>query len=214
MAGSDPGDPKPSVDWVPRLMDEYKILQDKIDKIGAFRFTVKGWSVTITTAALAAAGAAKIPFYLPPLLVLLVVVFFLLEHEQLELSLRFGRRAREIEEALHRIRTDPSFDFAKFRFPAIASELFRRPREVAFLQKARIWGRDSIQEGLIYWVQILLVVIVSLWLFAQSRSADSRSDRVIWVVPFTDGFKLPALPFRRQPTLDFLRPDWEGLPRK
>jgi hypothetical protein len=50
------------------MMDEYKILQDKIDKIGGFRFTVKGWSVTITTAALAAAGAAKIPFYLPPAL--------------------------------------------------------------------------------------------------------------------------------------------------
>jgi hypothetical protein len=114
MAGSDrSAAPPPTVDWMARLMDEYKILQDKIDKIGGFRFTVKGWSVTLTTAALAAAGAAKIPYYLPPGLVLLVVVFFLLEHEQWERSLRFGRRASEIEDALHRIRTDPSFDFAR-----------------------------------------------------------------------------------------------------
>ena len=33
------------------MIDEYKILQDKIDKIGGFRFTIKGWSVTAVIAA-------------------------------------------------------------------------------------------------------------------------------------------------------------------
>jgi hypothetical protein len=37
--------------FVNRLADEYKILQDKIDKIGAFRFTIKGWSITVIIAA-------------------------------------------------------------------------------------------------------------------------------------------------------------------
>lgn len=41
-----------------RLTDEYKLLQDKIDKIGGFRFTIKGWSVTAVIAASAAGSAA------------------------------------------------------------------------------------------------------------------------------------------------------------
>ena len=43
------------------MTDEYKILQDKIDKIGGFRFTIKGWSVTAVVAATAAASATKSP---------------------------------------------------------------------------------------------------------------------------------------------------------
>ena len=39
------------------LSDEYKILQDKIDKIGAFRFTIKGWSVTVIAVSVAAGSA-------------------------------------------------------------------------------------------------------------------------------------------------------------
>jgi hypothetical protein len=45
-------------DFKKRLTDEYKILQDKIDKIGSFRFTIKGWSVSAVLAASAAAGSA------------------------------------------------------------------------------------------------------------------------------------------------------------
>jgi len=45
--------------FVDRLMDEYKILQDKIDKIGAFRFTIKGWSITVIIASIFAGSATK-----------------------------------------------------------------------------------------------------------------------------------------------------------
>lgn len=30
--------------------DEYKLLQDKIDRIGTFKFQVKGWSATLVLA--------------------------------------------------------------------------------------------------------------------------------------------------------------------
>lgn len=46
-------------DFKARLIDEYKILQDKIDKIGGFRFTIKGWSVTAVIAASAASTTAQ-----------------------------------------------------------------------------------------------------------------------------------------------------------
>src|SRR6267154_5661686 len=52
-------------EFVDKLENEYKILQDKIDKIGAFRFTIKGWSITvILAAAFAGASTAKIPAWL------------------------------------------------------------------------------------------------------------------------------------------------------
>jgi hypothetical protein len=153
-------------------MDEYKILQDKIDKIGGFRFTVKGWSVTLTTAALATAGAARIPYYLLPALILFVVVFFLLEHEQWELSRRFGRRASEIEEALRRFRSDPDFDFDTFAVFVIASELVQRPPEISWARRLWIRARISVvdESFLIYWVQIILIITMSAWLFVQSRN--------------------------------------------
>jgi len=64
-----------------RLTDEYKILQDKIDKIGAFRFTIKGWSVTAVVAASAAGAASKslsTVFTLSVALVFMLIFFFFL----------------------------------------------------------------------------------------------------------------------------------------
>ena len=37
-----------------RLAEEYKILQEKMDKIGGFRITIKGWSATAVGAITAA----------------------------------------------------------------------------------------------------------------------------------------------------------------
>ena len=82
-------------DFKSRLWDEYKLLQDKIDKIGAFRFTIKGWSITAVIAA-SAAGSGKGLSTVCTIslgLVLMLVFFFLLEHEQVRWSRLFGNRA-------------------------------------------------------------------------------------------------------------------------
>jgi hypothetical protein len=83
-------------DFRKRLTDEYKILQDKIDKIGAFRFTIKGWSVTAMVAATAGASAAGRLLLVATIslgLAAMLVFFFLLEVEQVRLSWLFGNRA-------------------------------------------------------------------------------------------------------------------------
>jgi hypothetical protein len=81
------------------LRDEYKILQDKIDKIGAFRFTIKGWSVTAVVGGLIAGSSTSngSPRVIGLILDLCLVFFFLFEREQVVLSRRFGKRARQIE---------------------------------------------------------------------------------------------------------------------
>lgn len=82
--------------------EEYKILQDKIDKIGAFRFQVRGWVVTLITAALVAGPVpqgvtgpvlALVPFGG----LLLVFVFWCLEVEQSRNQNLLFARVRQIE---------------------------------------------------------------------------------------------------------------------
>jgi hypothetical protein len=92
-------------DLVARLVDEYKILQDKIDKIGAFRFTIKGWSITVIIASIFAGSTTKeVPRWFWAIsLIVFLIVFFLYERQQTNLSYRFGRRVLAIEDVLSRL---------------------------------------------------------------------------------------------------------------
>ena len=80
-----------------QLSSEYKILQDKIDKIGAFRFTVKGWSVTLVIASIfATAGDEDVNPLVLLFLLVFVVLFNRLERKQMQWSDIFGERSLKI----------------------------------------------------------------------------------------------------------------------
>lgn len=87
-------------DFKKRLMDEWKVLQDKMDKIGSFGFTIKGWSVTAVIAGTAAANASS---SLVAVLMISVGLAFMMgffcwfEFKQVRLSRLFGDRARKLE---------------------------------------------------------------------------------------------------------------------
>ena len=148
-----------------RLTDEYKILQDKIDKIGAFRFTIKGWSVTAVIAATAAASTSK--SLVPALaisggLAVLLICFFSLEVEQVKLSWLFGNRARRLEDMF--IQLDrPSSRHTRKRFPVpyTANEIFlankdikRKPPRIALWRSAH----GYLYAVLLIWAFATLVV--------------------------------------------------------
>lgn len=107
-----------------RLTDEYKILQDKIDKIGAFRFTIKGWSVTAVVAALAAGAASKSLSTVVTLsvgLIVMLIFFFLLEYEQVMLSRLYAARAGSLEDAFRKIDRGKGKELReRFSFPYTA----------------------------------------------------------------------------------------------
>jgi hypothetical protein len=109
-----------------RLSDEYKILQDKIDKIGAFRFTIKGWSITAVIAA-AAASSGKGLYTVSIIsagLVLMLLFFFSLEYEQVKWSRLFGNRAGRIEDAFRKISRGKVIEVSEaLPVPFIAHEL-------------------------------------------------------------------------------------------
>jgi hypothetical protein len=146
------------------LADEYKILQDKIDKIGAFRFTIKGWSTTVIIASLFAGTAAN---SVPPLLLLssLFVVlglFFYVEKKQTDLSRYFGQRTISIEAVLSRILRKSAAsneEFIVLHFiPGIAHHLGRQhPRKRKRRSKTQSF-RDA--DLYFYLIQALVVVAV------------------------------------------------------
>jgi len=113
-------------DFKGRLSEEYKILQDKIDKIGAFRFTIKGWSITAVIAASAAASGKGLAtaFTISLGLVLMLIFFFLLEYEQVRCSRLFGDRAGRLEDAFKKISLGKGREvYADLPVPHTAHEL-------------------------------------------------------------------------------------------
>ena len=186
-------------EFVTRLADEYKILQDKIDKIGAFRFTIKGWSITVIIGALFAGSATgSLPswMWLASLLVL-IVAFFVFEMQQTKLSRSFGRRAIDLENIISRIlRKDAknrgSNDFIILQFvPGIAHHLghdHRRPRRRGPVPKWKsLWKSFSDAHVGFYLAQFILVCCVVV---GHARS-KLHNDIVIKeaqlnVVPLTD----------------------------
>ncbi len=107
------------------LKDEYKILQDKIDKIGAFRATIKGWSVTATVGALIAIASGKgfSPSISALALDVLLGWFFWFERGQVQLGWLFNGRARDIEIQIDKQRRETTKKLS-FSTPNIARSLF------------------------------------------------------------------------------------------
>jgi len=135
-------------------MREYKILQVKMDKIGGFRFTIKGWSVTAVIAASAAGSTSKSLLTVMTISVGLAVMlwfFFWFELEQVKLSRLFGDRVRKLEEAFRILDrnkgatasapilvpyTGHEIGLAKYKRRLLAEQASRRP-----FQMTELWGR-------------------------------------------------------------------------
>jgi hypothetical protein len=107
------------------MHSEYKILQDKIDKIGGFRFTIRGWSVTIVMASIVAAGGSKlISPYLLGVLFIFIWVFYAVENRQNELREIFQNRAFYLERRLREyLRSQAPDHTLTGTFPGLAHHL-------------------------------------------------------------------------------------------
>lgn len=89
------------------LLEEYKLLQGKIDKIGEFKFKVRGWSFTLVTALVVGTAKSDLTWLhivaLSVAMFLLLVAFNVMEQYQNELGRAFGKRATDIQQAIFRL---------------------------------------------------------------------------------------------------------------
>jgi hypothetical protein len=102
------GDSKNETDYS-FLWEEYKLLQDKVDKIGGFRFQVKGWLIPLIAAWLAAIYSAHITPFAYLVAASFPWLFWLLEQNHIKHQGAFIRRIVAIEETLLRHASPPYF---------------------------------------------------------------------------------------------------------
>jgi hypothetical protein len=175
-------------EFIDKLENEYKILQDKIDKIGAFRFTIKGWSITVILAAVfASASTVKIPawLWLVSLLVFLIL-FFLFELEQTTNRHKFGQRCILIESAItHVLRTAATrssdtivrTNFVKLRsVPGITNHLRKRSAGSDF--KRSRWRAFRDADGFFYAALCLLTLLFAGWHVTAAKQEMDKNERL------------------------------------
>jgi len=89
------------------LFEEYRIVQNKIDKIADFELKVRGWCITLESAIIISLMSGKIvflsSFHVIALMIFVILVFQFLEQEQLETKKILSKRALIIEQAIDRL---------------------------------------------------------------------------------------------------------------
>jgi hypothetical protein len=175
-------------EFVDKLEGEYKILQDKIDKIGAFRFTIKGWSITvILAAAFASASTVSIPGWLWLVSMLVFLGFFFwFEFEQIRLRHKFGQRCISIESAITRVLRTAATNsdnavvrasFVKLRFvPGITNHLHKQPAG-SDMGKWPRWRAFCEADGRFYAALGVLIILFAGWHATAAKQETDKSDR-------------------------------------
>jgi hypothetical protein len=160
-----------------QLSSEYKILQDKIDKIGAFKFTIRGWSVTIVVASCIGATTARLPspFFLLGLIIF-VAVFGHMERIQTGHREVFGRRCAEIERWIWRLLREQGAH-APSMVPKIAHELADEMRSSLRRWKSPhirrlVRALKSHDEYVFCAVLIISILALTWWLASHPKSPD------------------------------------------
>jgi hypothetical protein len=115
----------PNKTLLEQMNSEYGILQDKLDKIGGFRTTIRGWSVTLVIASIIAAGSSKqvSPYFLS-LLFVFTYAFYAMERKQNQYGNVFGARILQLEKRMREelrahVKDSPILGF----YPGIAHHL-------------------------------------------------------------------------------------------
>jgi hypothetical protein len=166
------------------------MLQDKIDKIGGFRFTIKGWSVTAVIAGTITTSGKGLDIAFATSIGLLVMVFFflLLESEQVRHSRLYGERAARLEDVFRRIAHGKGADmFHSVPVPYTAHDLVlavlrkqskkRSTRSSVKVKKMpELWRMMGALHVSFYLVLMLLSLIP---LAAQCKAIASESKTIL-----------------------------------
>jgi hypothetical protein len=141
------------------LMEEYKLLLAKIDKLGDYRFTIRGWSATIVLGLLLGGSVASVPPYILLLALPVVFIFYLMEKSQNDVQNFLQKRAASLERTMDKAATQHYKDPNPYGepiglVPGIATAINR------FGRRARSFGKVAQgSDQFFYWVQAGLILI-------------------------------------------------------
>jgi hypothetical protein len=114
--------------------DEYKLLQDKLDKLGDFRFRVKGWAISLGSVLTVGGAAARAGWAALVATLAMLGVFLWMEIYYTRVHSAVGRRLRIVERHLLRAQRQyhKKFDFAA---PQLVAELEREFTKKTWLRR-------------------------------------------------------------------------------
>jgi hypothetical protein len=147
--------------------EEYKVIQDKIDRIGDFRFRLRSWLITLLGAGAGAARFAKVPPEVFVLGVPVIVAFYWLEAIQLRWERALGNRAAGLERELS----------TGYGAPDIVRTL-RLAHEIA--RNRRVVGRFLVADKLAFYGAMFLILaagfLLSVGVFARLFHASGYPE--------------------------------------
>jgi hypothetical protein len=153
--------------------EEYKVIQDKIDRIGDFRFRLRSWMITLVAAAAAASRPAKLPPEVFILGFVVILTFYRLEAVQSRWERALGNRAGLLEAELR----------SSYGAPGIVNTLFFASRTARY-RKILLADR-GIFYGLMY-----LIAFVGLALTTDvSRMIEVFGAIITWAQFYFNGSK-------------------------
>ncbi len=130
------------------LWEEFKLAQDKIDRIGDFHFRVRTWAITLSTALVVAAIANKVPGYAYLAMLPLIVAFNLIDRAQTKWQGALLGRARHLEKQLR-------------------ARGLEGPRIAQFLDDSRRdlmegwFGRRVVENGRVFYLVMYILVLTA-----------------------------------------------------
>lgn len=154
------------------LWEEFKLTQDKIDRIGDFHFRVRTWAITLSTALVVAAIANKVPWYAYLATLPLIVAFNLIDRAQTKWQGALLGRARHLEKQLR-------------------ARGLEGPRIAQFLDASRRdlmegwFGRRVVENGRVFYFVMYLLVLTASGLAWRNTSATASATRPSTAAPTT-----------------------------
>lgn len=169
------------------LLEEYKLIQGKLDRIGDFRFRVKQWAITLVLGLIVGGAASpNVPGYLILVVGLLlasgfavVEVFYDRQHKVL------GARARHIERLFAKkkargpsgLRWITTHVTISANSPALAASVLDEDKRYRRRTPRRAWlvSRPSL---VFYGILLCILMGFALWkgIFQQGRSAHHSEE--------------------------------------
>lgn len=178
------GSPVYISELIDQLRREYNQIQSKIDKIGEFKFKVRGWAVTILSGFAIGVFSYEIPWYLVFFVIPILMVFHYLEREQHISQSRLEARISDIEYVIERFSVDKDEPFKKKRILDVKSfERIRYSPRFGSLMGAS--GRISVWRFLrdVFnvrskenWLYYFLYVLTALLFLVRSISIEDRNE--------------------------------------
>lgn len=128
-------------------LEEYKILQDKIDKIGDFRFRIKSWTITLFTGFIFGTLATPLPKIAFLFAFVIVALFHYFERYQSIWHKAYSRRIIELENQFRRSTNG---------FPKIALYTVKE----RYQKKKKFFGRVMLRANDVFYVILYVVILI------------------------------------------------------